>query len=91
MATQQIPVVVLAGFLGSGKTTLLNHLLGNGDGTRIGAIVNDFGSIEIDAMTVAGQVDSMVSLGNGCLCCAVDTSELDTYLERLARPPPGSM
>ncbi|MGA4953012.1 CobW family GTP-binding protein [Streptomyces lydicamycinicus] len=86
MATQQIPVVVLAGFLGSGKTTLLNHLLGNGDGTRIGAIVNDFGSIEIDAMTVAGQVDSMVSLGNGCLCCAVDTSELDTCLERLARP-----
>ncbi|WP_434060623.1 CobW family GTP-binding protein [Streptomyces yunnanensis] len=86
LATQQIPVVVLAGFLGSGKTTLLNHLLRAGDGTRIGAIVNDFGSIEIDAMTVAGQVDSMVSLGNGCLCCAVDTSELDTYLERLARP-----
>lgn len=86
MAKQQIPVVVLAGFLGSGKTTLLNHLLSAGDGTRIGAIVNDFGSIEIDAMTVAGQVDSMVSLGNGCLCCAVDTSELDTYLERLARP-----
>ncbi|MFF2924355.1 CobW family GTP-binding protein [Streptomyces celluloflavus] len=86
MAPQQIPVVVLAGFLGSGKTTLLNHLLGTGDGTRIGAIVNDFGSIEIDAMTVAGQVDSMVSLGNGCLCCAVDTSELDTYLERLSRP-----
>ncbi|UQA92653.1 CobW family GTP-binding protein [Streptomyces halobius] len=86
MAPQQIPVVVLAGFLGSGKTTLLNHLLAAGDGTRIGAIVNDFGSIEIDAMTVAGQVDSMVSLGNGCLCCAVDTSELDEYLERLARP-----
>ncbi|ARF57830.1 CobW family GTP-binding protein [Streptomyces gilvosporeus] len=86
MATQQIPVVVLAGFLGSGKTTLLNHLLGAGAGTRIGAVVNDFGSIEIDAMTIAGQVDSMVSLGNGCLCCAVDTSELDTYLERLARP-----
>ncbi|MEU9113386.1 CobW family GTP-binding protein [Streptomyces sp. NPDC048483] len=86
MATQQIPVVVLAGFLGSGKTTLLNHLLGAGAGTRIGAIVNDFGSIEIDAMTVAGQVDSMVSLGNGCLCCAVDSSDLDTYLERLARP-----
>ncbi|MFI9052354.1 CobW family GTP-binding protein [Streptomyces sp. NPDC053427] len=86
MAMQQIPVVVLAGFLGSGKTTLLNHLLSAGAGTRIGAIVNDFGSIEIDAMTVAGQVDSMVSFGNGCLCCAVDTSELDDYLERLARP-----
>ncbi|MBT2378920.1 cobalamin biosynthesis protein CobW [Streptomyces sp. CB00316] len=84
--TQQIPVVVLAGFLGSGKTTLLNHLLRNRAGTRIGVIVNDFGSIEIDAMTVAGQVGSTVSLGNGCMCCAVDASELDTFLKTLTRP-----
>ncbi|MGW6703359.1 CobW family GTP-binding protein [Streptomyces sp. NPDC054956] len=82
-----IPVVVLSGFLGSGKTTVLNHLLGNRGGTRIGVVVNDFGSIEVDAMSVAGQVgDSMVSLGGGCLCCAVDGSELDAYLEKLADP-----
>ncbi|MGP9018054.1 CobW family GTP-binding protein [Streptomyces sp. BR1] len=85
--SRRIPVVVLAGFLGSGKTTLLNHLLRASRGTRIGAIVNDFGSIEIDAMTVAGQLgDSTLSLGNGCLCCAVDASELDVYLEKLTRP-----
>ncbi|MER7761150.1 CobW family GTP-binding protein [Streptomyces sp. NPDC097619] len=84
---QPLPVVVLSGFLGSGKTTLLNHLLRNAGGTRIGVVVNDFGSIEIDAMKVAGQVgDAMVSLGNGCLCCAVDGSELDAYLEKLSRP-----
>jgi G3E family GTPase len=89
-APQQIPVVVLAGFLGSGKTTLLNHLLHRSGGSRIGAIVNDFGAIEIDAMAVAGALgDSTVSLGNGCLCCAVDASELDVYLERLARPSAG--
>ncbi|MGW1771824.1 CobW family GTP-binding protein [Streptomyces sp. NPDC002104] len=82
-----IPVIVLAGFLGSGKTTVLNHLLGHRGGTRIGVVVNDFGSIEVDAMSVAGQVgDSMVSLGGGCLCCAVDGSELDAYLEKLADP-----
>lgn len=87
---QQIPVVVLAGFLGSGKTTLLNHLLHRSGGSRIGAIVNDFGAIEIDAMAVAGALgDSTVSLGNGCLCCAVDASELDLYLERLANPSAG--
>ena len=87
---QQIPVVVLAGFLGSGKTTLLNHLLHRSGGSRIGAIVNDFGAIEIDAMAVAGALgDSTLSLGNGCLCCAVDTSELDVHLERLARPETG--
>lgn len=89
MGTRRIPVIVLAGFLGSGKTTLLNHLLRRARGTRIGAVVNDFGSIEIDAMTVAGQVDSMVSLGDGCLCCAVDTSDLDGVLERLAQPSAG--
>ncbi|NBM14167.1 GTP-binding protein [Streptomyces sp. GC420] len=86
MTRRAVPVIVLAGFLGSGKTTVLNHLLRSGGGTRIGAVVNDFGSIEIDAMVIAGQVDSTVSLGNGCLCCAVDGSELDVYLERLTRP-----
>ncbi|MEU8588459.1 GTP-binding protein [Streptomyces sp. NPDC048664] len=87
---QQIPVVVLAGFLGAGKTTLLNHLLHHSGGSRIGAVVNDFGNIEIDAMAVAGALgDSTVSLGNGCLCCAVDASELDHYLDRLARPSAG--
>ncbi|MFC3574905.1 CobW family GTP-binding protein [Streptomyces yaanensis] len=87
---QQIPVVVLAGFLGSGKTTLLNHLLHHSGGSRIGAVVNDFGDIEIDAMAVAGALgDSTVSLGNGCLCCAVDASELDLYLDRLAQPSAG--
>ncbi|MBL1108649.1 GTP-binding protein [Streptomyces sp. 5-8] len=87
---RQIPVVVLAGFLGSGKTTLLNHLLHRSGGSRIGAVVNDFGAIEIDAMAVAGALgDSTVSLGNGCLCCAVDASELDLYLDRLAAPATG--
>ncbi|MEV0323561.1 CobW family GTP-binding protein [Streptomyces sp. NPDC050658] len=87
MSKQQIPVVVLTGFLGSGKTTLLNHLLHRSGGSRVAAVVNDFGSIEIDAMAVAGQLgDSTVSLGNGCLCCAVDASELDVYLDKLAQP-----
>ncbi|MFG2129643.1 CobW family GTP-binding protein [Streptomyces sp. NPDC048751] len=89
-SSPQVPVVVLAGFLGSGKTTLLNHLLHHSGGSRIGALVNDFGAIEIDAMAVAGALgDSTVSLGNGCLCCAVDVGELDVYLERLANPATG--
>ncbi|MGK5531196.1 CobW family GTP-binding protein [Streptomyces sp. URMC 129] len=85
----RIPVIVLAGFLGAGKTTLLNHLLRNREGIRIGAVVNDFGSIPVDAMLVAGQVDAVASFGNGCLCCAVDTEDLDAALERLARPGTG--
>ena len=77
---RRIPVVVVAGFLGAGKTTLLNGLLRHDNGVRIGVVVNDFGSINIDSMLVAGQVDTTISLGNGCLCCAVDASELDAML-----------
>ncbi|WP_216911921.1 CobW family GTP-binding protein [Nocardia noduli] len=83
---ERIPVLIVAGFLGSGKTTLLNHLLRDNRGTRIGAVVNDFGAVNIDAMLVAGQVDATVSLSNGCVCCAVDVSELDGLFTRLAHP-----
>lgn len=82
---RRIPVLVVAGFLGSGKTTLLNHLLRRRE-VRIGVVVNDFGAVNIDAMLVAGQVDAMVSLGNGCVCCAVDVTELDDMFARLAEP-----
>src|SRR5947208_8451248 len=84
MSRTPIPVVLVAGFLGAGKTTLLNHLLANREGARIGVVVNDFGQVNIDALAVAGQVDTMVSLGNGCLCCAVDATGLDAMLARLA-------
>ncbi|WP_229795294.1 CobW family GTP-binding protein [Saccharothrix coeruleofusca] len=83
MRPVKTPVIVVAGFLGSGKTTLLNHLLATARGTRVGVVVNDFGSIGIDAMSVAGQVGSTLSLSNGCLCCAVDVSGLDELLGKL--------
>ncbi|WP_216897620.1 CobW family GTP-binding protein, partial [Nocardia alni] len=82
---RRIPVLIVAGFLGAGKTTLLNHLLRQRQ-ARIGVVVNDFGAVNIDALLVAGQVDAMVSLGNGCVCCAVDISELDEMFTRLAQP-----
>ncbi|WP_067544426.1 CobW family GTP-binding protein [Nocardia crassostreae] len=83
--SRRIPVLIVAGFLGAGKTTLLNRLL-RSRSVRIGVVVNDFGAVNIDAMLVAGQVDAMVSLGNGCVCCAVDVSELDGLFDRLAEP-----
>ena len=83
---EPLPVLVLTGYLGAGKTTLLNHLLSGAPGLRIAAIVNDFGDINVDAGAVAGQVDSMVSMANGCVCCEVDASELGETLTTLADP-----
>ncbi|GAA1051621.1 GTP-binding protein [Dietzia natronolimnaea] len=86
---EPLPVLVLTGYLGAGKTTLLNHLLSGTPGLRIGAIVNDFGEIDVDATSVAGRVDSMISLANGCVCCEVDASELGDTLAGLADPEHG--
>lgn len=83
-----IPVLAVAGFLGAGKTTLLNHLLRGGRGARIGVLINDFGSVNIDAMLVAGQVDAMASLSNGCICCVAEDGEVAEMLGKLAAVRP---
>lgn len=83
--SRHVPVIVITGFLGSGKTTLLNHLLRR-PGTRIGAIINDFGTLNVDAALITGQVDEAAAISGGCICCLPDAGGLDDTLERLAHP-----
>ena len=54
----RIPISVLTGFLGSGKTTVLGHLgqLGALDRTLI--LVNEFGEVELVALSISGQVNN---------------------------------
>jgi G3E family GTPase len=64
-------VTVLGGYLGSGKTTRLNHLLHDFHNLRIAVVVNDFGTINIDASLVRAQAGQMIELSNGCICCSL--------------------
>ena len=65
-----IPVVVVSGYLGAGKTTFINRVL-SGATARITVLVNDFGSVNIDASLIANSNGDTIELTNGCICCAV--------------------
>ena len=73
----EVPVLLLTGYLGSGKTTLVNRILSNRKGIKFAVIVNDLGEVNIDASliekggVVGKKDDSLVALQNGCICCTL--------------------
>lgn len=83
MTARHIPLTIIGGYLGAGKTTLINQLLLGQHGKRLAVIVNDFGSINIDAELIAGKDGETLSLTNGCICCSM-TDDLATTLITLS-------
>ncbi len=81
-----IPLTILTGFLGAGKTTLLNRILGGNHGLKVAVLVNDFGSINIDAELVVGVESNVISLANGCICCTLRDDLVQTVMETVSRP-----
>lgn len=65
-----IPVTVLGGYLGSGKTTRINEFLRRWQGPPVAVVVNDFGTVNVDAALVRSVSDDVVELENGCICCS---------------------
>ncbi|WP_225936674.1 GTP-binding protein [Caballeronia sp. NK8] len=80
-----IPLAVIGGYLGAGKTTMINALLTNTDGRRVTVLVNDFGSINIDAALIRERSDDVIGLENGCVCCSIGGKLMETLIEISAR------
>ncbi len=69
------PLTLITGYLGSGKTTLLNEILRQ-EKRKVALIVNDMGSINIDAAIIkkngsAVAQSEMYEMQNGCICCTL--------------------
>ncbi|GBG31357.1 COBW domain-containing protein DDB_G0274527 [Hondaea fermentalgiana] len=90
--TERIEVTVLSGMLGAGKSTLLHHMLANRGGLRMGVIVNDVASVNIDAREVQRRTQGedgieTVQLQNGCACCSA-SDDLYRSLDQLLQVGP---
>ncbi len=86
--TDKKPVVLITGYLGSGKTTLLNNLLRQ-ETRRVALIVNDMGSINVDASILKKEGANvsecpMFELQNGCICCTL-RDEFIKQIEKISK------
>jgi G3E family GTPase len=81
-----VAVDILTGFLGSGKTTLLRHVLDHGlKGKPVAVIMNEIGEVGIDGKVVTGlsNVEKMVELSSGCICCTIEDYRFDLAIQEI--------
>lgn len=78
---EQIPILLMTGFLGAGKTTLLANWLKAPDLAGALVIVNELGEVGLDHRLLETSDDTALLLENGCLCCAAQEDLIGT-LER---------
>ncbi len=72
-------VLIISGFLGAGKTTFIKELIRR---TRKNIVVmeNEFGSASIDSGAVSGNGIDVLEFMEGCVCCTMKDSFINSVL-----------
>ena len=84
---RRVPITFVGGYLGAGKTTAINEVLANAD-RPIAVVVNDAGSINIDAALIKGCDGNSIELTDGCVCCT-NINDMGAAFDTIrARPEP---
>ena len=89
---ERLPITVLTGFLGSGKTTLLGRALIDPEFRDTAVIVNEFGAVALDHLLLTAMTgEPVVTLPNGCVCCAVRQDFAQTLYGLLRQRADGTL
>lgn len=83
----EIELILISGFLGAGKTTCLQELIDRHRDRKMGLIINEFGKISIDGMTLEGQGAEMLEINNGSIFCSCLKGSFIEGLIRFSKLP----
>jgi G3E family GTPase len=84
---RRVPITFIGGYLGAGKTTVINSVLTHSD-RPIAVVVNDVGSINIDAALIRKRDRNLIEVTNGCVCCSSLDGMGAAFDQIRARPEP---
>ncbi|MGH1488779.1 MAG: CobW family GTP-binding protein [Acidimicrobiales bacterium] len=85
---RRVPVTLIGGYLGAGKTTTINELLARTE-RPIAVLVNDVGSVNVDASLISRRHGDTIELTDGCVCCSLNHGLAAAFdqLRRRSEPP----
>lgn len=72
-------ILIISGFLGAGKTTFIKELIRR-TGKNIVVMENEFGSASLDSSEVSGSGIDVLEFMEGCVCCTMKDSFVNSVL-----------
>ncbi len=82
-----VPLTLLGGYLGAGKTTIINELLARTD-RPIAVLVNDVGTVNVDAALIRRRNRDTIEFTDGCVCCSLSGGLGPAFDQLRDRPNP---